>query len=238
MKLLDNAQLSEISNKIAENATDCQLDFILESYSCKMVSTDKKSWRAKGVEIPEATVDTNVLPLSNSLNVTTFNHSNGKRSRHFSERSLSGSDNDTDENMSHLAKIISRKTLFNLNQALNVTYNDYEFTGKTNASYEMVMGFQKVKDLTDKFFSPVVDGYGRMQFDLWNIVEDAIKPNECAIYSYRSSSETDPFNEDGVLWSFNFLMYNKQLKRILILACRALSTQSSDEDMDVVEWDE
>jgi len=34
---------------------------------------------------------------------------------------------------------------------------------------------------------------------------------------------SDPFGEDGSLWSFNYFFYNKKMKRIVLFTCRALS---------------
>ena len=41
------------------------------------------------------------------------------------------------------------------------------------------------------------------------------------VYSYNPDLESDPFGEEGSLWSFNYFFYNKKLKRILFLSCHA-----------------
>lgn len=41
-------------------------------------------------------------------------------------------------------------------------------------------------------------------------------------YSYNPDLNSDPFGEDGCLWSFNYFFYNKKLKRIVFLSCRAV----------------
>ena len=50
--------------------------------------------------------------------------------------------------------------------------------------------------------------------DLWSAVDEVISMYECDIYSYNPD-ESDPFGEDGYIWSFNYFFYNKKLKRIL-----------------------
>ncbi|KAK2119443.1 RNA polymerase III-inhibiting protein maf1 [Saguinus oedipus] len=45
---------------------------------------------------------------------------------------------------------------------------------------------------------------------------------ECDIYSYNPDLDSDPFREDGSLWSFNYF-YNKRLKRIVFFSCRPIS---------------
>ena len=39
--------------------------------------------------------------------------------------------------------------------------------------------------------------------------------------SYNPDFESDPFGEEGSLWSFNYFFYNKKMKRILFLSCHA-----------------
>jgi hypothetical protein len=144
MKLLDNATLTEVSNIVASNANDCTLDCKLEAYSCKMVSSDKKSWR-KNMSNPASEFQTISIPedtFSSSLTLAPLG-SYTTRFRHLSERSLSGSDNDTaDENLAQIAGTVSRKTLFNLNQALNTAYPDYDFSTKTASSFMLYPNFE------------------------------------------------------------------------------------------------
>jgi hypothetical protein len=34
--------------------------------------------------------------------------------------------------------------------------------------------------------------------------------------------DSDPFGEEGTLWSFNYFFHNKKLKRIVFLTCRGV----------------
>ncbi|CAF1360873.1 unnamed protein product [Adineta steineri] len=50
---------------------------------------------------------------------------------------------------------------------------------------------------------------------------------------YRPDGTSDPFSESGIIWSFNFFFYNRKLRRILFLTCRAdckTSTNNGDDD--------
>lgn len=40
--------------------------------------------------------------------------------------------------------------------------------------------------------------------------------------SYNPDLDSDPFGEDGSLWSFNYFFYNKRLKRIVFFSCRSI----------------
>lgn len=45
--------------------------------------------------------------------------------------------------------------------------------------------------------------------------------------SYNPDLDSDPFGEDGSLWSFNYFFYNKRLKRIVFFSCRSIRLAST-----------
>lgn len=47
-----------------------------------------------------------------------------------------------------------------------------------------------------------------------------IFPHVC--HSYNPDLDSDPFGEEGSLWSFNYFFYNKKLKRIVFFTCRSV----------------
>jgi hypothetical protein len=47
--------------------------------------------------------------------------------------------------------------------------------------------------------------------------------------SYNPDLNSDPFGEDGCLWSFNYFFYNKKLKRIVFFSCRAVDGSRAEE---------
>jgi hypothetical protein len=57
---------------------------------------------------------------------------------------------------------------------------------------------------------------------MWNSIDSEIQMSDCDVYSFNADSDSDPFNEDGnSVWSFNYFFYNRRLKRILLVTCRA-----------------
>jgi hypothetical protein len=57
---------------------------------------------------------------------------------------------------------------------------------------------------------------------MWNAIDAEIQMGDCDVYSFNPDSDSDPFNEDGnSVWSFNYFFYNRRLKRILLVTCRA-----------------
>eukprot|EP00519_Triparma_laevis_P010945 CAMPEP_0182518964 /NCGR_PEP_ID=MMETSP1321-20130603/44843_1 /TAXON_ID=91990 /ORGANISM="Bolidomonas sp., Strain RCC1657" /LENGTH=314 /DNA_ID=CAMNT_0024726907 /DNA_START=415 /DNA_END=1356 /DNA_ORIENTATION=- len=61
---------------------------------------------------------------------------------------------------------------------------------------------------------------------LWLSAGEIIPLQDCEVYSYIPEVEGDPFSSDGVLWSFNYFMWNKVEKKILFFTCMAKSGDS------------
>lgn len=127
MKYLENSSLEALSSSLSIGAIDCILDVKLESYSCKMVQSDKKQWKAYGGS-NDANGANDRQPLSPpddflSISASPIGHS--ARMRHLSEQH-SGSETDADDFV--LLDSVSKRTLFDLIGALNVAYPDYDFS--------------------------------------------------------------------------------------------------------------
>lgn len=98
-------------------------------------------------------------------------------------------------------------------------------------------------------FSAVREDFKALKPQLWDAVDEEICLAECDIYrcagvpaggpwcarplglhttscptlrSYNPDLDSDPFGEDGSLWSFNYFFYNKRLKRIVFFSCRSI----------------
>jgi len=65
--------------------------------------------------------------------------------------------------------------------------------------------------------------YSKIHDKLWVTLNQEINLMDCEIYSYNPDLVSDPFGEDGSIWSFNYFFFNKKLKRIVLFTCRALS---------------
>lgn len=53
----------------------------------------------------------------------------------------------------------------------------------------------------------------------WALTPAASAPT---LPSYNPDLDSDPFGEDGSLWSFNYFFYNKRLKRVVFFSCRSI----------------
>ncbi|KAI3420206.1 hypothetical protein GPALN_003525 [Globodera pallida] len=226
MKLLDNEKLDEIATAISRNAQDLMLDVRLESYSCKMVTNDKKEWK-KSIKCSVEGRELQPLSPPEDFCLSVSPHS---RLRHLSEMSNSGcSDNDAEEGGGQVILVgaVSRRTLFNISALLNQCYPDYDFSQTKSAAFTNV-NYQECMTCVDGKLVATVHNYSRIRDHLWKTVDEAIKVTECSIYSYIPRYSADPFTEDGCIWQFNFLFFNKNLKRFLFFACRALCNERNE----------
>ncbi|CAJ0961345.1 unnamed protein product, partial [Mesorhabditis belari] len=207
MKYLENSSLQQISEKIGSASNDCLLDFKLESYSCKMIQSDKRQWKTTNLNERQ--------PLSPPEDWSTLaapiGHSH--RMRHLSEHSCSGgSDHDGDE--LNYVDSISKRTMFDLIAALNTSYSDYDFSDVKSSTFSRMRDFESVVDAVDNKLSTAVgDKYRLLRDELWQSIVEEIKPLECKIYSYNSGYDGDPFSEEGVFWGLTYFFYNKNLKQ-------------------------
>uniref|UniRef100_A0A915EJJ4 Repressor of RNA polymerase III transcription MAF1 homolog n=1 Tax=Ditylenchus dipsaci TaxID=166011 RepID=A0A915EJJ4_9BILA len=206
MKLLENTTFESVASYVICNSIDFLLDFRLEAYSCKMINMDKKRKELQPLSPSE---DLNLILTEPT--------------------SCTSSDNDDHENLlgngAILVSAVSRRTLFDIVALLNLSYPDYDFS-QTKSSCFSLVSYQDCVENVDGKFSATVNNYGNVREEMWKVINEEIKVNECIIYSYIPSYGGDPFTDDGCIWSFNYLFYNKSLKRFLFFACRALPITS------------
>ncbi|PIC51681.1 hypothetical protein B9Z55_002099 [Caenorhabditis nigoni] len=225
---------------LVTGAIDCVIDFKLETYSSKMVTSEKKQWKSNdksviwGERQPLGSYEEMVMSASPSVG---HNH----RLRHLSERSCSGgSDNDFDSNDYLIKDSISRKRLYDLTQVLNSSFPDHDFTNANSEAFALV-NYTDLSRLVDMKLETIVRDYHVRREELWGLIDEAIVPSDCQIYrltlvivkyckpffySFKSQFEDDPFTEDGCIWALAFIFYNKGLKRFVILTIRCLSKQA------------
>ncbi|XP_050434065.1 repressor of RNA polymerase III transcription MAF1 homolog [Adelges cooleyi] len=222
MKLLESSQLNALSQALCVDRGDEKVIARIESYSCKMVGDEKQQYKKFYQE--SGTQPNDLEALSSPSD------------RYNGGRSLSVSGDDGDQ----LCDTISRKSLFYLIATLNATFApDYDFTDAKSSEFSRERSLQWVMRDIDNNLSAVIvepssDGksdvvqnasktsYGQIRHALWEQIDKEIGMSQCDIYSYTPDMRSDPFSEDGCLWSFNYFFYNKKLKRILFFTCRRI----------------
>lgn len=175
----------------------------LEAYSCKLGGLDKKLSRSLDQEVQAGS-----SPVELSMSPV------GPMSEH-----------------------ASRKTLIYLILTLNHIYQDYDFSLLRAHHFRKESGVVGAEEVIDTQLLEVSKVWERTQGDresfletLWKAIDEAVSLKNCDVYSYKTDRETDPFGERTSVWCFNYFFYNKKLKRIVYLSCRAQSKASVEKD--------
>ncbi|XP_057329401.1 repressor of RNA polymerase III transcription MAF1 homolog [Microplitis mediator] len=212
MKLLESTRFEAINSALCIKTGDCKIIGRIESYSCKMAGNDKQLYKRFNSEQGVTPHDLQALsPPQTSLGTSP--------AQSYYSKSISGDEEGP------LCDTISRKTLFYLIATLNSAfYPDYDFSDAKSHEFSKEPSLQWVMNAVDSNLSATAgDHYRTLRSALWAAVEDEISMSECDIYSYNPDLASDPFGEDGCLWSFNYFFYNKKLKRIVFFTCRAIN---------------
>ncbi|KAK8742000.1 hypothetical protein OTU49_002050, partial [Cherax quadricarinatus] len=145
----------------------------------------------------------------------------GASSPHSLNKSLQSSGGED----SPLEDKINRKTLFYLISTLNAAfYPDYDFSNASSQEFSREPSLEWVMHAVERQMMAVARSeFISVESALWAALDTAICLRECEIYSYNPDQTSDPYSEDGCLWSFNYFFYNPRLKRIVFFTCRSVS---------------
>jgi len=212
MKLLENSSFEAVSSGLQMLTGSSRIFGSVQSYSCKMTGLEKTLYKKLNFDHGHQPTDLQALsPPEHTFSVSP--------TRQYS-RSMSGDD----EPGLSLCDVISRKTLFYLISTLNASFQDYDFSAAKSDEFSREPSLAMVAASIDTYLSAAAgEQYNCLRNTLWRTIEDEITPKECDIYRYNPDLQSDPFGEDGCLWSFNYFFYNKKMKRIVFFTCRAIS---------------
>ena len=113
----------------------------------------------------------------------------------------------------------SRRLFIDLISTLNASFPDYDFSSlRPDQFTKDISGPDFVVRSINSHLEDVATHSALAE--LWAAVDDAVKLDDCDVYSYVPDLDSDPFS-DGILWSFNFFFFNKHLKRIVYFTCVA-----------------
>ncbi|KAJ1728035.1 RNA polymerase III-inhibiting protein maf1 [Coemansia biformis] len=171
----------------------------LEAYSCKAAGADKKLFRYlenKYLEDVEEAKDLSPEQSSLTNTVSPFGP---------------------------LTQAASRKVLFYLIATLNASFPDYDFSSLSADQFTK----EPSPDYCTKSISTTLLNVGcpaRLRASrMWDCIDDVINIDECDVYSYTPDAESDPYEDEGPVWSFNYFFFNRHLKRIVFFTCRCIS---------------
>uniref|UniRef100_H3CJZ5 Repressor of RNA polymerase III transcription MAF1 n=1 Tax=Tetraodon nigroviridis TaxID=99883 RepID=H3CJZ5_TETNG len=178
----------------------------IESYSCKMAGDDKHMFKQFCQEGEPHVLEALSPPQSSSG----------------ASPSLLGKSSEDGENP--LSDKCCRKTLFYLITTLNESFRpDYDFSAARAHEFSRESSLNWVANaVNSSLFSAVGEEFNSLRPELWNAIDQEINLQGCDIYSYNPDLDSDPFGEEGSLWSFNYFFYNKKLKRIVFFTCRSV----------------
>lgn len=210
MKLLENPKLEAISEALAMEMGECRILGKVESYSCKMAGQDKRLFKLLSQENGHSPSE--LQALSPPQSALTVPHPNVV------------SRSSGEEAGGPLCHTCSRKMIFYLISTLNAAFHpDYDFSDAKSDEFSREPSLDWTVNAVDgNLFSAGGEQYStQIRPRLWAAINDEINATDCEIYSYSPDLSSDPFGEEGVLWSFNYFFFNKKLKRILFFTCRA-----------------
>ncbi|XP_051991070.1 repressor of RNA polymerase III transcription MAF1 homolog [Xyrauchen texanus] len=211
MKLLENSQFEALSSQLCVETGDAHILGRIESYSCKMAGDDKHMFKQFCQEGEPHILEALSPPQSSSA----------------PSPNLLGKSGEDGENP--LSDKCCRKTLFYLITTLNESFGpDYDFSAARAHEFSREPSANWVADsVNSSLYSAVGDQFNTLGPELWSAIDQEINLQSCDIYSYNPDLDSDPFGEEGSLWSFNYFFYNKKLKRIVFFTCRSVSVLSS-----------
>jgi len=214
MKLLQNQTFEAINTALSSQRENIIINGTIESYSCKMTCNDKKLYKTIH-EDGRRPSDLQMLSPSESEQQTPG----------VSPVSSSSLDpflfTETDSPLPPVA-VISRKRLFTLLSTLNASFPDYDFSAAKSEDFSREQNLSFViNDVNSNLTSSLGEKFVALSCDMWRAIDDEICLCDCEIYSYNPDMESDPFGDEGCLWTFNYLFFNKDIKRVVFFNCHA-----------------
>lgn len=125
-----------------------------------------------------------------------------------------------------------RKLFINLLLTMTSMFPDYDFSSVKPEEFVEETNFDLVVHSVNAALRKAILQEPDLGPQLWAAMSEVIEPKHCSIYSYIPDIDSNPFGE-GSLWSFNYFMFNKSLKRVLFFSCSCARPDMdvSDEEM-------
>eukprot|EP00096_Caligus_rogercresseyi_P003597 TRINITY_DN1685_c0_g1_i11.p1 TRINITY_DN1685_c0_g1~~TRINITY_DN1685_c0_g1_i11.p1 ORF type:complete len:240 (-),score=71.83 TRINITY_DN1685_c0_g1_i11:972-1691(-) len=234
MKLLESSRFEVLNSALFVESPESMIVGSLESYSCKMIGSEKQFYKRFNSSGPGPETLEALSPPKNGYGG--YSVSPGQTQCY--SRSWISNSRSSDEEEGTLCDAISRKTLFYLISTLNVSFPDYDFSDARSSEFSKEPSLQYVMNNVDSLLSvTATEQYSKVHEKLWVTLNEEICLPECDIYSYNPDLASDPFGEEGCLWSFNYFFYNRKMKRIVLFVCRASSNGSIYETNEVMTYE-
>lgn len=132
---------------------------------------------------------------------------------------LSGSDS---------GELTTTTTLGHFISILNSVFDEYDFSD-VKMEHFIAPGLDQIRAQLGQHLDPAAVG------QVWEAIDKEIQLGESEAYSYDPPLDSDPFVDDGSIWSFFYFFYNKSLKRIIFLSLQSFRNKQREfgtEEMD------
>ncbi|NWS49893.1 MAF1 polymerase, partial [Probosciger aterrimus] len=214
MKLLENSSFEAINSQLTVETGDAHIIGRIESYSCKMAGDDKHMFKQFCQEGQPHVLEALSPPQTTGISPSRYHGDTGHGQRRALPRAQP-------------CLLIAPQSLPCSGAGSSQRRRDGEDElhgagGTSSSSEEPSWPLQVVNAVNCSLFSAVREDFKALKPHLWDAVDEEICLAECDIYSYNPDLDSDPFGEDGSLWSFNYFFYNKRLKRIVFFTCRSI----------------
>ncbi|KAL2996062.1 hypothetical protein AAZX31_10G252600 [Glycine max] len=100
-------------------------------------------------------------------------------------------------------------------------YPDYDFSAVKAHQFFAEESWDSFKQIFDTYMNEASKewaetvGSASLLDTLFKALDEVVKLVDSEIYGYVPDFEANPLLESGAIWSFNFLFYNRKLKRIV-----------------------
>lgn len=108
-------------------------------------------------------------------------------------------------------------TFVHLIATLNAALPDYDFSSAKGEHFTRVTVYELMNHV-----KTALEGAQHCDTPvalpaLWAVLEQEVQLQQCEAFTYLPPPDSDPFLEDDVIWAMNYLMYNRNIKRIVLL---------------------
>ena len=113
----------------------------------------------------------------------------------------------------------SRRLLFDLISTLDEFFPDYDFD-TTKPEQFLIKDVNQLIQTVNGYLAELTEERPDFLEKLWRSIDEMINLRKCEAFSLVPDMTEDPFS-DGTLWSFNYFIFNHDLKQLIYFTCVA-----------------
>ena len=204
MKYLELREFESINSHLVFTAEDCRIVGKCELYTTKAAGSDKKLCKTIEKSLEQKYVDDPVKSPS-SLSAS---ESAGRLAK---------------SPFGPLTQSASRKTFAYIVATLNASHPDHDFGSLRPFDFKKERSLSTVINSLNTTLK--MQGHINTA-GLWEAIDRHIDLGGCEMYSYEPDADSDPYGEDGLLWSQSYFFFSKEQKRVLYFTLRGVSLRS------------